>query len=246
MHPSGTFCWAQLHSARPELAAEFYARLMGWTSQPIAHSPGHRLFLSQGRAAAALSPLADPKVPPHWLPYVAVEDVDATCSLIKKARGRVVMAPFEAQQAGRMAVACDPTGAYFCLWQARDHAGAAVVSEVGGMAWHELITSHPQKASRFYCRVFGWQPRQFSLGNIPYTMHTLAERQVAGMMPKPKGVAMPSLWIVYFQVADYATAIQQCSQGGGQATMQAIEIEGVGCFCTLLDAEGAPFAVLSR
>ena len=250
MFEPGVFCWADFHSAHPTGAANFYGGVLGWSTQEVDDTPNYRLFLSEGRAAAALSSLPEEQrklgIPPHWMSYLAVAEVDATAKLVRKAGGRVVVAPFEAMQAGRMAVCSDPTGGHFCLWQARNHAGAAVVNEVGGMCWHELLTGHPGRAGKFYQRVFGWTSRDFRLGSIPYTMFYQGEQARAGMMPKPKGVAMPSLWLNYFQVADYAAAIERCKNLGGVAPMEPFEVEGVGCFCTLLDPEGAPFAVLSR
>ena len=32
--------------------------------------------------------------------------------------------PFDVMDAGRMAVVADPTGAMFCIWQAKNHIGA--------------------------------------------------------------------------------------------------------------------------
>lgn len=84
------------------------------------------------------------------------------------------------------------------------------------------------------------------MGPVTYTMFTLGETQVGGMMAKPPQMTMPSSWVVYFQVADCDAAIKECKEMGGNACMEPIDMEGVGRFCTLIDPQGAAFAVLSK
>lgn len=54
-----------------------------------------------------------PEVPPHWLPYFAVTDVDATADVAQSAGGAVVLAPVSVPDGPRIAVLRDPQGAAF-------------------------------------------------------------------------------------------------------------------------------------
>jgi len=56
-------------------------------------------------------------VPNHWHVYFAVADADATAAKIKQAGGSIVAEPFDTP-IGKMAVAADPQGAVFSLFQA--------------------------------------------------------------------------------------------------------------------------------
>jgi predicted enzyme related to lactoylglutathione lyase len=56
-----------------------------------------------------------------------------------------------------MAVFADPAGAAFCVWQAREHRGAAVVNEHASLNFNVLHTRDLDGARSFYGAVFGWE-----------------------------------------------------------------------------------------
>jgi predicted enzyme related to lactoylglutathione lyase len=47
----------------------------------------------------------------HWLPWVAVDDIDATVGKVKALKGKVVTKPHDVPGVGRAALVTDPTGA---------------------------------------------------------------------------------------------------------------------------------------
>ena len=55
-------------------------------------------------------------VPPHWIPYFVVEDVDDACERAGELGGKVVAPPMDVP-AGRFATLADPTGAMFAVLQ---------------------------------------------------------------------------------------------------------------------------------
>ena len=55
-------------------------------------------------------------VPPHWMIYVTVADLDASIAACTEHGGQVLMPPREAG-GGRIAVIQDPAGACMALWQ---------------------------------------------------------------------------------------------------------------------------------
>jgi hypothetical protein len=57
--------------------------------------------------------LPDATVPPHWQPYAAVDDPDATTAKAKELGGAVFMDPMDVPKVGRIAVLRDPQGATF-------------------------------------------------------------------------------------------------------------------------------------
>ena len=59
------------------------------------------------------------------------------------------MPPMDVMDAGRMAVATDPTGAFFMIWQPKGSIGAEFVNEPGAFSWSELMTPDVDKAVAF-------------------------------------------------------------------------------------------------
>ena len=62
--------------------------------------------------------------PPHWISYLAVDDIDARSAKVVSAGGEIKREPFEVPNVGRIAIVQDASGAVFGL----DHAGATGLS----------------------------------------------------------------------------------------------------------------------
>ena len=88
-------------------------------------------------------------MPPMWLTYFTVDDVDAATAKVGPADGMVIQEPFDVFDAGRMSVVADPTGGVIGLWQAKDHIGSQLVQENGSVAWNELMSSDAEKSKTF-------------------------------------------------------------------------------------------------
>ena len=64
------------------------------------------------------------------------------------------MEPMDVMGQGRMAIARDPVGAQFGLWQGAAHIGCEVVNEPGALVRNDLVTATPEPARTFYASVF--------------------------------------------------------------------------------------------
>src|SRR3954452_22960245 len=135
----GTFSWVDLSTTDVEGAKTFYAGLFGWEPQdmPAGEDATYTMFARDGRHVAGMWALDDEQreqgVPPFWLSYVTVEDVDATAARAAELGGRVLAGPFEVLDAGRMAVLQDVQGGVLAVWRARRHVGAGVVNVHGAL-----------------------------------------------------------------------------------------------------------------
>jgi hypothetical protein len=67
--------------------------------------------------------------------YVTVDDIGARAQLAVKAGGRLLAAPFDVMDAGRMAIVNDPTGGVLALWEPRRQPGAGLIGEPGAFVW---------------------------------------------------------------------------------------------------------------
>jgi uncharacterized protein len=88
--------------------------------------------------------------------YVAVHSADDAARKVEQLGGKVLMTLFDVMDIGRMAVLHDPTGAVFCVWQAKKHKGIGITGTEGTLCWADLSPPDQQKAGNFYSKLFGW------------------------------------------------------------------------------------------
>lgn len=113
-------CWADLNTSDPEKAARFYSDWLGWSYEM--GRDGYRHISNGGGKHDMLGgipsnrPLA-PGVPPHWLAYFKVADCKASAAKVAELGGKLLMPATEMPDVGTIAVAADPQGAVFALYQ---------------------------------------------------------------------------------------------------------------------------------
>jgi predicted enzyme related to lactoylglutathione lyase len=246
----GTPCWVDLGSPDLEASKSFYTALFGWTAHvsPDPAAGGYTIFHLGDSPVAALGPLMGEGQPAAWSWYAATDDADETARRVEAAGGKVLMAPMDVLDAGRMAVFLDSTGAPFSVWQARDFNGSQAVSEPGTFVWNELMTRDTDEAVEFFGKTLGWTAKPGDLPDMPYTEFQLNGRSVAGLMPMTGDewpADLPNHWMVYFGVVDCDAACEKVKELGGLVSVQPTDIPGIGRFAVVSDADGAYFAVMS-
>jgi predicted enzyme related to lactoylglutathione lyase len=115
--PSGRFLWNELHTTDPAKALAFYEKVVGFTSRTMDMGPaGKYHVIGKGGAdrGGVTNELA-PGAKPHWLPYVSVDDTDATVARAKKFGAKIAMPATDIPGVGRFAVFDDPTGAQLAV-----------------------------------------------------------------------------------------------------------------------------------
>jgi uncharacterized protein len=140
--PAGTPCWVDLGVDDIAKAAAFYASLFGWDIQAgPAEAGGYAMCLKNGRPVAGIGPKQGPPgSAPVWATYLASDDLDETASKITAAGGQLLEPPIDVMDVGRMAVAADPGGAIFGIWQAGAHLGIGLANEPGALCWNENLS----------------------------------------------------------------------------------------------------------
>lgn len=114
----GTLCWADLNTREPDLAKQFYEKLFGWQMTMSEHGP--YLHIKNGDDFIGGIPPANetnPYIPPHWLLYYQVDDVDASAAKVQELGGKLHLGPMTMEHVGRFAVAADAEGASFALFK---------------------------------------------------------------------------------------------------------------------------------
>jgi len=102
----GDFFWNELHTSDPRAAAAFYGKVIGYAHEAMGD---YHVLSSSGAGRAGVT--AARGEPPHWLPYVMSDDIDATIARVVPAGGTVTTAPTDIPGIGRYAVLRDPAGA---------------------------------------------------------------------------------------------------------------------------------------
>lgn len=115
----------------------------------------------------------------------------------------------------------------------------------GRVVWHELMTTDPDAAIRFYSQVVGWGVEQFP-GMPEYRMWTRGGKQYGGVIrqseeDRRRGAAPH--WLGYVAVADIDATIRQAEGLGARVRVAAQSVPGVGRYAILADPQGITFAL---
>lgn len=114
--PQGHFIWNELVSNDVEKAKAFYADAMGWTYDrfPMANGESYWIIrLGEHRIGGiyAFKKPGGASIPDFWLPYIDVDDVDASVTKAV-AKGATLMKPiFDVPGIGRIAMLTETGGA---------------------------------------------------------------------------------------------------------------------------------------
>jgi predicted enzyme related to lactoylglutathione lyase len=251
-HPAGSFCWVELATTDQEAAKNFYSSLFGWSPQdsPIGPSEFYTIFKLEGRDAAAGYTLRPDQrtqgVPPNWMIYITVDSADQAAAKAKQLGGTAIMPPFDVMDLGRMAVIQDPTGAHFCIWQARKNTGIGIAGVAGSLCWADLSTPDAKRASDFYSALFEWQIMADEKDKSGYLHIKNGEHFIGGIPPaahRPPGV--PPHWLAYFWVDDVDASSAKAKQMGANLYVAPMTIENVGRMAVIADPQRAVFAIFN-
>jgi len=241
----GRFVWHDLMTTDAAKSAALYAALFGWDIQ-ARDVMGHtyrEIHVGPGPIGGLIEEKNIPAS--HWMPYVAVDDVDATAEKITAHGGSVCVPPTDIPGTGRFSVVGDPQGAYFSIYRGEDgkHGAEPDLLVHGRPCWNEALVADDAAAQAFYTAVFGWQDAPKDLGPMgTYHRQLLGDVQVGGLMKNPMNGA-PSCWLVYFHAADLTATTQQAKDLGATALVENEAVPDVGSFSMLQDPLGAVFAL---
>jgi uncharacterized protein len=114
-------------------------------------------------------------------------------------------------------------------------------SQHGKFVWYELMTSDSAAAQSFYAGVLGWQMRDAGMPGMSYTLFSVGEQSVGGIMdlpPEACAAGAPPCWTGYVGVDDVDAYAQRVSQAGGALHREPQDIPGVGRFAVVADPQG--------
>ena len=250
-HPPGEFCWVELATSNLDAGRDFYTKLLKWTVRD--GSMGgmtYHIFQSDGNDAAAAYTLmkeqTEQGVPPNWLPYVAVRDVQETIAKAKELGGQILAGPCEVGDLGSLGVIKDPQGAVFAIWQAGKRVGSQAAELNFRHCWTELATTDSEAAKAFYAGLFDWGAHLQAMPHMDYTTWLNDGKPNGGMLQMDANWAgIPPHWMVYFSVPDCDETAKLAKELGGSVKCEPFDIPGVGRIAVLADAQGAVFSIIT-
>lgn len=229
------FVWYDLISSDRGASKDFYGAVIGWTAEPFG-GPGaaYDMFSTEVRPVCGVTELGEKLeamgVPPHWMGYVAVADVDASAAQAKELGGAVMKEALDIPSVGHIAIITDPQGAAIGLFTSEDP-GTALGDEQapGEFSWHQLLTTDADGGWDFYSKLFGWEKTEaMDTGDgVMYQMYKVPGMGVSlgRMMNKPE--MMPqSAWLYYMKVAEFDAALAIVTDKGGKVMHGPMEAPG--------------------
>ena len=251
----GRFVWYDLMTNDVAGATAFYTETVGWKTRAWEGGDKPYTMFCVGEqpigGVAVLPPeAAQMGAPPHWMAYVATDDVEGTAKEAEKLGGKILKAPWDLLTVGRVAVLADPQGAVFAAFKAAQempmHEGKP---RAGDMSWHELNTTDYESAWKFYGKLFGWKHTgthdmgpemggyfMFQRGDGP-------EGSMGGMANAAERMKASPHWLYYIRVDDVDGAVGRIKAKGGKVLNGPMEVPGGDRVAQCMDPQGVAFAI---
>ncbi len=112
----GKFCWNELIARDVARAKKFYADSLGWSFDAMPMPGGGTYWLAKmgDEPVGGIFDISGPVyagVPEGWMPYIAVDDVDARVKKAVTAGAKVIKPAFDVPNVGRIVILQEPGGA---------------------------------------------------------------------------------------------------------------------------------------
>jgi predicted enzyme related to lactoylglutathione lyase len=120
----GSITWTDLTVGNAEQIRDFYQAVVGWTPERVPMD-GYTDFVMNadgaGTAGICHARGANAELPPVWIVYITVEDLDHSLEQVRALGGTALTTP-RSYAGGRYCIIKDPAGAVCALYQPSDAA----------------------------------------------------------------------------------------------------------------------------
>jgi predicted enzyme related to lactoylglutathione lyase len=243
----GRFVWHDLLTENVEASIAFYKDVVGWTTQPFEKS--YTMWVSSQGPLGGVMKLPDEAkkmgARPHWTSYVCVADCNAIAKKAKELGGKLYVEPTDIPKVGRFANIADPQGAFISILQPSESEKLHDSTKPGEFTWGELMTTDHEAAFRFYSTLFGWKKnREHDMGAMgKYLIYGVGDKDLGGMMTKPKDAPMPNAFTYYIEIANLDAALARAKARDARVLNGPMEVPGGARIVQLMDPQGAAIAL---
>jgi predicted enzyme related to lactoylglutathione lyase len=121
---TGTIGWMDLTVANAPAVRDFYKAVVGWDVTPVSMGDYEDYCMvppGGGDPVAGVCHArgANEGIPPVWMAYIIVEDLDKSLASCSEHGGSIVFGPKKYGDQGAWCAVRDPAGAVFALFQPR-------------------------------------------------------------------------------------------------------------------------------
>ncbi|HVT19415.1 MAG TPA: VOC family protein [Thermoanaerobaculia bacterium] len=118
----GTIGWVDLTVGNADEVRDFYREVAGWAVSPVDMGGYNDYCMVEPGNGSAIAGVchargANADLPPQWLIYITVADLDGSLARCRERGGSVVHGPTAMGARGRYAVVRDPAGAAAALFE---------------------------------------------------------------------------------------------------------------------------------
>jgi predicted enzyme related to lactoylglutathione lyase len=243
---AGAIVWREAATSDLGRTTVFYSELLGWSHHDSDMGPRgiYRHFEAAGKAVAGCYQLGPDMagVPPHWLQYISVSDVDAAAKAVTAHGGKVMMGPLDIPDVGRAVYVKDPQGAAVALFHDLKGDGAVTPPPYpqGAFCWETLNTTDKKGALAFYAAVVGHKIGDF-FGSATLATGDGPQDAIADVGDAPPGV--PAHWLSHVVVKNLAESRARATTLGGTILMAEIVVPHVGKMAIINDPVGATISL---
>ncbi len=245
----GRFVWEEFTTPDLAAGARFYDAIAGLKTAPAPFDPSYTTLMTGNGPMGGLFPFPpeaeSSNTPPFWLSYIATDDIDETTRHAKSLGAKVMKPAADIGNGGRFAILVDPQGALFAVYASTQPYTPSKSVPLGGVTWHELVTTDFEAAFRFYAQLFGWTvANDMNMGGGTYRVFAPpgSKEQIGGMYTKAVNQPGPA-WLPYLKVADAKRAVTKATALGAKILHGPAPEPGGGLIAIGIDPQGALFAV---
>jgi predicted enzyme related to lactoylglutathione lyase len=118
---TNAFVHVELNSTDVDKSKQFYGSLFDWKLQEFPMGPGgYTLIDVGGGTGGGMMKQMIPGATSAWLPYVDVDDLEASTQKAKSLGAKIMKDVTEVPDMGWFSIITDPTGAMLGLWKTKN------------------------------------------------------------------------------------------------------------------------------
>lgn len=254
----GAFVWYDLFTTDVDAAKAYYTETIGWKTQQWDGPMDYTMFTVGDTPVAGLMAMPDEMpegVPPHWIGYIAVDDLEETLAKVPELGGQVRRGATEIPGIGQFAMIADPQGAAVALFSSSGNGDETPLerSAEGNFSWAELNTTDYEGAFEFYSKLLDWKvTNDMDMGPEMGT-YRMWQREggpegqsLGGMCNAASKIGVPAHWLFYANTGDIDAAAERVKNNGGKVLFGPMTIPGDDKVVICDDPQNAGFALYAE
>ena len=121
----GTITWTDLTVSNAEEIKDFYEKVTGWKPEPLSMGEYDDFVMNTLGTKTAVAGVchslgSNAALPPQWLIYITVENIDESIQFCRELGGKAIRGPKNYAGMGKYSVIQDPAGAVCAFFEPKE------------------------------------------------------------------------------------------------------------------------------